>query len=479
MSLRLRLARPLAALAGFVAGDARAQLASVTARVDDSPGWTSLSGRPHDRPWSEIADMYRDALTAWRKNPLAKRTIDITTDYVVGDGITLSSPFPALQSYIDAFWHHPKNMMALRLATISDELTLVGDVFPVLFTNPYDGLSYIRFVTKDTITRIHTHPNDWELELVYRETRAALDPRRQRDVDWYGAGNPAATGRDPIMFHYSVNRPLGALMGEGDLATLIPWLLRYSRMLEDRVRLHWAVRAFLWFIRVPSNRVEEKQEEYSSAPEAGSVIVHDDAEEWEVKTPMLRGNDASHDLEAVRRMIYAGSGMPPHWYGERGSNLAEAQAMVAPAERHLKARQNYLVYALQDLIAHGYRRARDISPAVPALPHRNYNRLFIAETTDISRTDNEKLAAAGRELTEIYKALALESEPRSRTLTEKLLAQVFRFMGEPQEAATIRTIVDEVFTAIDRPDPSTPPTSQHPVPERANGQHAPSTTRSA
>jgi hypothetical protein len=35
------------------------------------------------------------------------------------------------------------------------------------------------------------------------------------------------------MLHYAVNRPLGALLGEGDLATLIPWLLRYSRMLED------------------------------------------------------------------------------------------------------------------------------------------------------------------------------------------------------------------------------------------------------
>ncbi len=33
---------------------------------------------------------------------------------------------------------------------------------------------------------------------------------------------------DAVMLHYSVNKPIGALMGESDLTTIIPWLLRYQ-----------------------------------------------------------------------------------------------------------------------------------------------------------------------------------------------------------------------------------------------------------
>jgi hypothetical protein len=77
------------------------------------------------------------------------------------------------------------------------------------------------------------------------------------------------------MLHYAVNRPIGALIGESDLATMLPWLQRYSRMLEDRVRLHWAVRVFLWVVSVPSNMVQVTREKYRNPPDTGSVIVKD------------------------------------------------------------------------------------------------------------------------------------------------------------------------------------------------------------
>ena len=48
------------------------QLAAVSSKVDDSPGWQSLTSRPHDYDPSRVFDLYQDALTAWRKNPLAK-----------------------------------------------------------------------------------------------------------------------------------------------------------------------------------------------------------------------------------------------------------------------------------------------------------------------------------------------------------------------------------------------------------------------
>ena len=53
----------------------------VSARVDDrSEGWNMLSGAgPHDYDPAQVQELYQDALTAWRKNPIAFRIISITT----------------------------------------------------------------------------------------------------------------------------------------------------------------------------------------------------------------------------------------------------------------------------------------------------------------------------------------------------------------------------------------------------------------
>ena len=91
---------------------------------------------------------------------------------------------------------------------------------------------------------------------------------------------------------------LGALLGESDLTTMLPWLQRYSRMLEDRVRLHWAIRSFLWLVTVPSTKIAEKREQYRTPPDTGSIIVKDETETWEAVTPKCA---AQTPLKTCRR----------------------------------------------------------------------------------------------------------------------------------------------------------------------------------
>ena len=418
----------------------RLGLALPTAVRDNVPQWMPVSGRPHDYDEHRTWELYNDALTAWRKNPIAWRIIGITSDFVLGDAIRVGSSNRRLERFIRAFWEHAQNRMDLRLESMCDELSRSGDLFVVLFRNATDGMSYIRFVTKDEIVKIETAANDWETELVYYQRQAAgLDPR-----PWYSVHHPDAVNQDAVMLHYSVNRPVGALLGESDLTTMLPWLQRYSQMLEDRVRLHWAAKIFLWFVTVPTNRVSAKQAQYAQPPESGSIIVKDESENWEVKAPNLAAADASHDLKAVRMMIDAGSGYPPHWRGESSdANLATAQAMQGPTERHLARRQQYFVFVLQDILWHAWERAREVTGArvLPALP---YEKLFVVQAADVSRSDNEALARAARDLAQaIYSLIAAPN--RSKTLNTLLLRLVFRFAGEPQHPETIQQIVDELW----------------------------------
>ncbi len=312
-------------------------------------------------------------------------------------------------------------------------------------------MSYIRYVTKEQIVEIETADNDWETEIAYKQVTE--DPTNPKT--WLSPYHPDAATADAVMLHYAVNRPVGASFGEGDLDTIIPWLLRYSRMLEDRVRMHWAVRSFLWFVSVPTNKVKAKQEEYSRPPEAGSIIVKDDGETWDVKSPALHASDAKWDLQSVRHMVDS-VGYPPHWRGEGGdANLATATAMQLRPERHLRRRQNYIVFILEDLIYQAFTRAAQINKAGGGVPRTPFHRLFQANVSDVSRTDNAALANAASQLsTALNNVFTQIPAENSTTLTKLALRLIFKFAGEPQEDEVLNAILRESGRTIEDIDNS-------------------------
>jgi len=405
---------------------------------DGAGGWAGLGGGrgPAERPDEARLAQYRDALEAWRTNPYAKRIVDIITDYTVGDGLTPVAP-GELGRFIDTFWTHPQNRLDLRLPELMDELSRAGDLFLVLFRNPADGMSYVRAVPKSEVVEIAAAENDWEREVAY-VVRASL---AADTTVFLSPAHPDAAAADAVMLHYSINRPVGALLGESELGSILPWLRNYSRMLEDRVRLNWAARAFLWFVTVPTGRVNAKAEQYSAPPEPGSIVVHDDGERWEMQAPQLRGLDAQHDLRALRQAISAGSGQPPHWHGDGGDvNRATAGAMNDPAVRRLRRRQRHLQYVVIDLCHTAYEQAH----AAGMVRRRPERAAIHVSLPDISREDNESLALAAERLTGAFARLGGALPGWSPTLAGQMLPLIFKFAGEPLSPGLTNMILDEL-----------------------------------
>lgn len=403
---------------------------------EGAAGWAGLNGHGRaDRPTDAWQQQYRDALDAWRTNPYAKRAIDIITDYTVGDGLTPLAP-GELGRFLDGFWHHPQNNLDLRLPDLVDELSRSGDLFLALFRNPVDGMSLVRAVPKSEIVGIETAEGDWEREVGYRLRGPDLD-----EIVYPAAGQAGTETADVVMVHYSINRPVGALLGESELATVLPWLRWYSAMLEDRVRLNWAARTFLWFVRVPPGRVQAKAEQYAIPPEPGSIVIHDDGEQWDLKSPALGANDAAHDLRALRQMIAAGTGQPPHWHGDGGDiNRAVAQAMQDPALRRLRRRQRQVQAMVVDLCAVAYGRAYELGRV-----RRKLDRTEIrVDLPDISREDNESLALAAERLSAAFGELLRQLPGYSPTLVGQMLPLIFKFAGEPISPGLGALILDEL-----------------------------------
>jgi hypothetical protein len=400
------------------------------------------AGTPIDKPWHELFQEFEDAREAWRKNPLARRLVGLVTSYTVGNGITLHSEKRDLQRFISDFWQH--NQLDLRVDEWCDELSRSGELFPVLFTNPVSGLSTLRTVPACLIRAVDFDPEDYERERRYQESVGA----GEREKWWIGVGNqainvdpPRAEIAQPLMLHYAVNRPTGAVRGESDLAPILPWLRRYNRWLEDRVRLNAAMRAFLWVVKVPARLRPALEERYRTPPEAGSVIIAEEgAETWEAVAPNLHAADAEKDGRAIRWMIVAGGpGTALLDLGEgEDSNLATGQAMAEQRRRFLRRRQAYLVWLLIDLTLHAYARYRVVNPGKARVTAVDIQ----ATTPDISPEDNQSLASAAVALANSLEGMArlVGQGPTFRSMALRLF---MKFIGETVGQAEMEQMLTE------------------------------------
>ncbi len=387
-------------------------------------GASALGDQARDRHAYDRLQVMDDCLDAWRFNPLARRIIELTTQYVSGGGMQVNCGEAHARDFLVAFWRHPLNRMDARLVELSDELARSGNLFLLLSTDP-GGMSYLRVVPSADIERISSQPNDVEQELSYH-TRPDINGVSLS----YPAYNPLDDNPEmpPVMLHYTVNRPAGAQWGESDLAPVLRWLSRYASWLEDRVRLNRFRNAFMYVVKArfatESARAARQSQLTTTPPASGSVLVTDESEEWSVIAPRLEALDASTDGLAIKKMIAAGVGLPLHFLAEpESSTRTTAEASGGPTLRRFEQRQRSLRWILEDVLRAALRRAARVDARL------NPEAAFQVLAGDISARDNGALAEAGS------KAAAVAQELYAQGLIDKaeVLRLVYRFLGEGGE----------------------------------------------
>jgi len=443
--------------------------ATISVRVDDSSGWESRTHAPGDRPWADVYADLEDSLTAWRKSFMIRRVVNLTRSYVVGSGISISSANKDIAAFVADFWDHPKNRVARRLGPICDQLTRDGEIFPILFTNPVNGMSYLRFKTARQIREVVTDPQDYEHELSYTENLPTADTRT-----WISPNHPDAFpspsdrpreggGRggsplQPLMLHWAVNKPIDATRGESDLTPILPWALRYSEWLKDRVRLNrQRTRAAMLDIQVADDtQVEGKRRQLrTSNPVEAGIYVHGPGEEVTMHALRIDSGQAEEDGKVLRLAIATGSNLALHYLGEgESTNYSTAKEMGEPTARFFADRQQDIIWCLQDMLSVAYRRFCLVS----GLTFPEDLELQVT-VTEVARADNESLAKAAHA---IAQALAIASA-RGWIDDETALAIALKFSGEVMPIDRIRDILAKARDEFDdRPPLPLPPASERP-----------------
>jgi hypothetical protein len=396
---------------------------------------------PRDRYGYDRDEVLRDALEAWRINPLARRIVGLTTQYVVGGGIGVEVKHERTNKFIQGWWSHRLNRMPMRMYEWCDELSRSGELFIVMSTDPA-GMSYLRAIPAADIQDIETADNDVEQEVwVYEKPQlhdgrggtgdGGLGPeglmrgRRWRVYDAASDAPDEDGSFPPVVLHYAINRPVGAKFGESDLAPLLRWLRRYADWLEQRARLNRFRQAFIYTVKSKWTSEAERQRRQNelsmNPPNPGTVLVIDDAETWEVLYPNLASFEAAEDGLALKKMIAVGSGSPLHFLAEpESSTRTTAESAGGPTFRHYEQRQKFFLWMIEDITRAALRR------------RKMRDRLISLEAglkvtgTDISSRDNEALATAAATVIGAF----LELRELGFIDDHELLRLAYRFAGE-------------------------------------------------
>ena len=285
-------------------------------------------------------EVIEQAFLAWRVNPLARRIVEITTSFVIGNGIEYEDKNE--QTTLETFWKNDLNKMDDQVVQWSEELTITGDLF-LLFTVSRSKELFVRTVPSEQIEKIEHVPNDYMQETFYRYGI--------KDEDKYPAYD-SKKNQNSFMLHFAINRPAGANFGESDFTPILVWLDRYAKWLENRALLNKFRTAFMYVLRGSfaneKARREREKAVRQNPPKPGSILVTDATESWGILSASLDSFDASVDGDALKKMIAAGIGYPMHWLADpESSTRTTAAAAGTPTFRKLTARQNVLRKAIK------------------------------------------------------------------------------------------------------------------------------------
>ena len=405
-------------------GTARQTLAAQETDASLQAGAYAWNQPLRDRLPYDRQAVLEQSLEAWRVNPLARRIVSLTTQYVVGSGVGIHCRDDAVLQALQAFWGHPLNRMDVRIFELCDELTRTGNLF-LLLSSDGGGNSYIRAYPSTVVESITSRANDVEQAVSFTLRSSPEEPDPQPIPAYDPQDDDPARA---VMLHYSINRPVGAQWGEPDLAPLLRWLSRYAGWLEDRARLNRFRNAFVYVVKSrfssESDRYARQQHLNANPPMPGAILVTDEGEEWSVLNPQLESRDAGEDGLALKKMVASGAGVPLHFLAEpESATRTTAEAAGGPTYRFYEQRQRTFLWMLEDILRAVLRRKALFEP------HLDAQAAFHLQGSDISVRDNLELSQAAATM------LPVLVELRNRDLIDdaEMIRLAYRFAGEQLE----------------------------------------------
>ncbi len=358
-------------------------------------------------PWRDLLppmqwNMQRVSYYLYVTNPLARRIVELTKDFVVGEGVRVRAANPAVQRVLDDFWNDPANNMDLNLESFVREMSIFGEQLWYCATNPINGkvrLGYIdpywidavEYATLDGLPgRAVAMPVTVQLKTDPSETQ----PRRLSVVHLdEDPGSPAYGQFVGECFYWTINKARAAHRGLSDLFALADWLDGYDQMLFALMNQMDSLSRFIWDVTLSGMTGEQIQQwlkDNGTPPRPNSIRAHNEKVTWQSVAPPMQAADRSEGVRLIKNMNLGGAGFPEHWFADGAStNRATALVQGEPTLKMLTARQRLV----RSMLEHLLRYVIDQRVAAGVLAPQT-DKSFQVVVPELSVGDQEKSAAA-------------------------------------------------------------------------------------
>jgi len=343
-------------------------------------GWDRITDIRRTRDLPSIKQDKMIKVVDWLKqrNPIAKKMITLTTDFVMGDGIKFVAENKEVQKVLDDFWKN--NQWPLKQFQRVEELGQYGEqiyntsvhketgAVTIASFDPA-GVKSISVVKKNREQLDEIKPKTTKDDVKFKIIRIAdgLGTIDDKDKDRTKKDQTESGMMIGDTFFFAVNKSTFATRGTSDILSVADWLDKYDKTLYTMTERIAFLLSFIWHITIEGadiNQLKKKLNDIkSSPPKAGGYRITNEKEKWEAIAPDLSGRDFTDFIKNIQAVLAGGSGFPIHWLFGVGESVNKASAtdMGVPTYRQLKRRQTFVKqmisfmfeYVIQMAISHG------------------------------------------------------------------------------------------------------------------------------
>jgi hypothetical protein len=350
----------------------RIQAASMTDYRKEDEGWRRLTSADSQRSLDSLKQerMIEICFYLWENNPMAKWLIDITTNFILAEGMPYEAENEAVKDVLDGFWADPINRMDLYLKKFVDELFIYGELCLPAFVAEQTGRVRLGYIDPVQIKEAVTDPENVKMVIgIILKDRTGKAGRKYQTILPEGAdyvlSEEAQQMRkgyaDGECFFFAINNVTNSPRGRSELLPVADWLDSYEQFLFDAADKWSLLIMFVWDLLVDGGNDEDiKKQMAAFIKKAGAVYGHNEKVTLEARAPDLKSFDVENAARLFRNHILGPFSYPEHWYGGGGDvNRATAVEMGAPAFKTLAAKQMQVKYIIENIFAFVIRKSRE------------------------------------------------------------------------------------------------------------------------
>lgn len=356
---------------------------------------------------------YTDLAGLTRRFSISKRLVNMHAEYCFGGGVEAPTVGDdPIDAALKRWWFEPTNQRALFNVEAqhrrSANLLVDGSVFLACVQGDAISPTLVRWIDPVQFVGVVTHPEDESQVLYYQRKyrpkvwNAAAGGWNDSleevtlyypDIDNDGTTDDPYAGKFPVavdklgnpiqVLRFRLNALMSADQGQGIMRELMDFEINMLALMEDQLTVSAATAAYMntAVVKGGAKQIAAAQSYLGQSgdnptnaqPNAGDWTVHNEGVALNVNRAGTNAGDNRQNIRMVQMPMAALSGVALHYMGDpENANLATAQAMEGPVQKHFEAYQSYWTYiyarlaqkAMEDA-GHDIRRNADYNLNVP------------------------------------------------------------------------------------------------------------------